>query len=163
MNSIDPKLQSAVWNRVMSGCSGTVSQEAAAPAQGALSARELLDMMQGEKNDCAVYRYFSRKACGRDARTFQAMADVKACHFQKLHTMYFLVAGECASLQAARPNCTTCMAEELRIRYNEELKAAAWYEAAAKRWPAMADEFRCMAAETMQMTREIRSMICRLL
>lgn len=178
MKPIDPQLQSAVWSRVMAGCHEGAPMPAAASAakehcasspraaeqvagiQADFPVADLLDMMQGEINDCAVYRYLSCKACGRDAKTLMNMADEKACHFQKLHTMYFLLTGKCISLKPVQPNCVSCLTDELRIRYQEELKAAAWYEAAAKRWPAMADEFCCMAAEETRQTKYLRSMIC---
>ena len=77
MQPIDPKLQSAVWGRVMAGCpaAGGGMQPA---GRETIPAEEVLQMMQMEKNDCAVYRYLVCRACGSEARTLRQMADDKA-------------------------------------------------------------------------------------
>lgn len=159
MQSIDPKLQNAVWNRVMSA-----NPEAAPAAAGTpefpISAPELLDMMQDEKNDSAAYRYLSCKACGCDAKTLRSISEEEACHFKKLHAMYFLVTGKCICMQAEKPDCTACLTEALRTHYSGELKGAAVYEDAAKRWPDMADEFRSMAGDETCHSKQMRAMIC---
>lgn len=192
MQSIDPKLQSGVWQRVMgasqteapTGPSAPTGPDATAipatpltPATptvpttpttpavpetpAVLSAEELLERMQHEKNDCAAYRYLCCKACGCDARTLRQMADDEACHFKKLHAMYFLITGKCVCLPPEKPDCTACLTDALRARYEGELAAAAQYEADARRWPDMADEFLCMAADETRHSKCVRAMICR--
>lgn len=168
MNSIDSNLQNTVWNRVMSGCGESECTQCAQHTQCAQDTRQdsmqtgdLLDMMQGEKNDSAVYRYLSSRVSGRDSRTFLSMAEDKACHFRKLQTQYFLMTGECAQIRAERPNCVSCLTDELRIRYHEEMKVVDWYEDAAKRWPDMKDAFCCMAEKARQHVCAIREMLDR--
>lgn len=160
MQPIDPKLQSAVWGRVMAGCpaAGGGMQPA---GRETIPAEEVLQMMQMEKNDCAVYRYLACRACGSEARTLRQMADDKACHVQKLHAMYFLETGKCVCLQPEKPDCTACLTEALRGRYETARKTADLYEKAAERWPDMSDEFLCMAADETRHSKCIRSMICR--
>ena len=157
MQPIDPKLQCDVWNRVRN--TGADPEQPAPPA--AICETELLQMMQAEKNDCAAYRYLACKACGKDAAILRQIAADEACHFKKLHGMYFLLTGKCVCLPPDQPDCTACLTEALRSHYEGERKGAAAYEAAAGRWPAMADEFYCMAEDETCHSKLIRSMICR--
>ena len=153
MQPIDPNLQSAVWSRVM----GTVTESG---GETAVTAEELLNWMQGEKDKCAVYRYLAGKACGREAAALRQMAADEACHFKKLHTMYYLLTGQCAALQAARPDCTACLSQSLRSAYQAERQDQLRYQKAADRWPAMADEFYAMSDDEDRHSRCIRSMLC---
>lgn len=155
MQPIDPKLQSEVWSRVK----GSGAPECA--GETVMTAEEVLCMMQNEKNDCAVYRYLATKACGRDAQELRRIAADEACHFKKLHAMYFLLTGKCVCLPSEKPECTACLTEALRARYAGERKGAMEYQKAAERWPAMADEFYCMAEDEDCHSKYIRSMICR--
>ena len=170
MQPIDPKLQNEVWSRVMGAnqpataadtVSDTVPEQPAETETAPLTDAELLTRMQHEKNDCATYRYLSCKACGCDARTLRQIADDEACHFKKLHAMYFLLTGKCVCLSPEKPDCTACLTDALRARYEGELAAAAQYEADARRWPDMADEFLCMAADETRHSKCVRAMICR--
>lgn len=166
MESIDPKLQNDVWRRVMGTAEAPAVPEAPAAPEAPetpsiLTAEELLTRMQQEKNDCATYRYLACKTCGCDARTLRQLADDEACHFKKLHAMYFLRTGKCVCLPPEKPDCTACLTDALRARYQGELAAAALYEDDARRWPDMADEFYCMAADEVRHSRCVRAMICR--
>lgn len=153
MQTIDPNLQSAVWGRVM----GTAPEQS---GETAITAEELLTWMQEEKDGCAVYRYLACKACGKEAATLRQMAADEACHFKKLHTMYYLLTGQCVAIQAARPDCTACLSQSLRAAYQGERQHQLRYQKAADRWPAMADEFYSMSAVEDGHSRSIRSMIC---
>ena len=153
MQTIDPNLQNAVWSRVM----GTAPDQS---GETAITAEELLRWMQGEKDGCAAYRYLACKACGKEAAMLRQMAADEACHFKKLHTMYYLLTGQCAALQAARPDCTACLSQSLRTAYQGERHDQIQYQKAADRWPAMADEFYAMSADEDRHSRCIRSMIC---
>ena len=154
MESIDPKLQSAVWNRVL----GT--EQNAQEGETAVTAEELLAWMQVEKDACARYRYLACKTCGRESVQLRRMAETELCHFRKLHAMYYLLTGSCVQLQAARAGCTTCVSESLRAAYQGERQAKRIYEQAAERWPAMADAFYTMAADEDCHSKQIRTMIC---
>ena len=155
MQSIDPKLQSAVWSRVQ----GTPCPEEAAKG-GVVSAEEVLQWMQDERDGCAVLQYLAGKACGKEAAQLRQMAARRACHYRKLHTMYYLLTGQCVHLTAAQPDCTACLSEALRTAYQEERQRKQRYEQAADRWPAMADEFYRMAADDDCNSRRIRAMLC---
>ena len=74
---------------------------------------------------------------------------------------YFLETGKCVCLQPEKPDCTACLTEALRGRYETARKTADLYEKAAERWPDMSDEFLCMAADETRHSKCIRSMICR--
>ena len=153
MQSIDPNLQSAVWGRVM----GTAPET---EGETAITAEELLNWMQGEKDGCAAYRYLACKARGKDAEALRQMAADEACHFKKLHTMYYLLTGQCVAIQANRPDCTACLSQSLRSAYQGERQDQLRYQKAAERWPAMADEFYAISADEDRHSRRIRSMIC---
>ena len=153
MQTIDPNLQSAVWGRVM----GTAPDQS---GETAVTAEELLTWMQAEKDDCAAYRYLACKTCGKEAAVLRQMAADEACHFKKLHTMYYLLTGQCAAIQAARPDCTACLSQSLRAADQDERQDQLRFQKAADRWPAMADEFYAMSADEDRHSRCIRAMIC---
>ena len=58
METIDPKLQSAVWNRVLG------AEQDAQEGETVVTAEEVLAWMQVEKDAWARYRYLSCKTCG---------------------------------------------------------------------------------------------------
>ena len=155
MQTIDPKLQDAVWSRVHGTSQAPDCGCAGVPAE------ELLQWMQEAKDACAIYRYLAGKACSREAGELRKMAADQACHFRKLHTMYYLLTGQCIHLTAARPDCTACLSESLRTAYQAEQCRKQRYAAAADRWPAMADEFLCMADDAEFHSCRIRAMLCR--
>ena len=155
METIDPKLQSAVWNRVLG------AEQDAQEGETVVTAEEVLAWMQVEKDACARYRYLSCKTCGQESAQLRKMAETELCHFRKLHAMYYLLTGHCVQVQAARAECTTCVSEALRAAYQGERQAKRLYEQAAERWPAMADEFYTMAADEDCHSKHIRSMICK--
>ena len=191
MQTIDPKLQSEVWRRVMGraepavatageadmSTDGTSSGTAAttttatpmaadaaandAGANGTLTAEAVLGLIQWEKDDCATYRYLARRACGCDATALLRMAEDAACHSRKLQAMYYLLTGKCTCPQPATPACAPCLTEALRERYDRAIAAAEAYRDAAKAWPAMSCEFLSMAEDEYCRSKQLYSMICR--
>lgn len=188
MQTIDPKLQSEVWRRVMGRAEpavatageadmttdGTSSGAASAAtpmaadttsgntgASGTLTAEAVLGLIQWEKDDCATYRYLARRACGCDAAALLRMAEDAACHSRRLQTMYYLLTGKCTCPQLATPACAPCLTEALRERYDRAIAAAEAYRDAAKSWPAMSCEFLAMAEDEFCRSKQLYSMICR--
>lgn len=156
MQCMDSTMQKAVWARVMA--TGDEAQNCPTPppqCPACITAQELLALMQDEKNDCATYRYLSCKSCGAEAKALKELSQEEACHFKKLHALYYILTGQCVCLDPAKPACTACLAVSLRERYEAELAGARAYEEAAAKWPDMAAEFRCLAEDERAHSRKL--------
>lgn len=139
MHTIDPNLQRSVWQRVLG--------HAAAPEDAGPEPEELLRFLEAERNGAAAYRSLSRRLWGRDAALLREIAGEARVHAQTLHAAYYAETGRRAELPPEGPFHFPSVPEALLAARNRERETAREYEAAAKRWPSLREDFQGMAED----------------
>ena len=134
-----------VWSRVMSAQAVPAAQMNAQTGSGSAAAdsltpEKLLELIQNERADSALYAHLSGRMKGRAQAMLREMARQEACHAKQFGAVYFLKTGKKACPGSPGAPCVTCINETLRQRYSEEHAAHEAYEALAKN----AGTHRCM-------------------
>lgn len=112
----------AVWQRVTAATEVTGSSYAAGADPAVL-----LDFISGEQQDSRVYQALACKLGGSDGVQLRRMAKEKACRAKRLAAAYFLLTGVRPCVRTLPFAAVTCPVEELRSRYEAELRDAEGY------------------------------------
>ena len=139
--------EEAVWQRVMA-----VSGEAPAcqmqprtqQAAGGLTQDHLMDLMHDELSDSCTYRALAGRSRGNVRRCLLQLAQEEQQHYRKLETIYFVMIGRRPCVDRPKVPCPTCLSEELRKRYEEELAGAARYDKLAQNAGSFASVLHCL-------------------
>lgn len=134
-----------VWSRVMSAQAVPAAQMNAQTGSGSAAAdsltpEKLLELIQNERADSALYAHLASRMKGRAQAMLRKMARQEACHAKQFGAVYFLKTGKKACPGSPEAPCVTCINETLRQRYSEEHAAHEAYEALAEN----AGTHRCM-------------------
>lgn len=134
-----------VWSRVMSAQAVPVAQMngqtgSGSAAADSLTPEKLLELIQAERSDSALYAHLAGRMKGRAQAMLREMARQESCHARQFGAVYFLKTGKKACPGRPEAPCVACINETLRQRYTEEHAAHEAYEALAEN----AGTHRCM-------------------
>ena len=159
MQTIDPALQKAVWERVLGHAPAKTENR---PEAGPPTA-ELLRFLEDERDGAAAYRRLSRRLWGQDAALLRRIAEEARMHCQVLHAAYFAETGQRANLAPQEPSSLPPAPEALLSARNREREKARTYEEAAKRWPSLSEDFQEMAEDKRRRAQCLHVLLGRLL
>lgn len=110
-------------------------------------AAEIAKIVCAEMADACFYRALAAALPAKERRCLLEIAQDENKHAKTLSAIYFLLQGQRLCPERPPRFCPSCLTEELRKRWREELAAAERYEKLAGQMPEFASTFRCLAAD----------------
>jgi len=141
--------EEAVWKRVMA--LSAEMPELPAPCRSkpdtGLTEAQVLELLQGELADACTYRILAQRAKGDLRRTLLGLSQAEQRHSRKLEAVYYLMTGKRPCPDRPKAPCVACLNEELRRRYEAEVKGAARYHKLADQAGSFSQTFHCLGLE----------------
>lgn len=144
METIDPRLQQSVWQRVR-GTQQPADVEGVAPS-------ELIRWMAEAKAAWERYRRLA-DAGGRAGPALRRLADGQAARCRQLRGLYVLQTGQKPPQLPPTPAASGSFTEQLRAAWRTEREMSRRDADAAERWPAAAPVFSALADGAGQRSR----------
>jgi len=141
--------EEAVWQRVMA--MSAEAPEMAAPrragADKELTEAQVLELLKEELEAACTYRVLAQRTKGNLRRCLLELARAEQQHSRKLEAVYYLMTGRRPCPDRPKAPCVSCLNEELRKRYDEEVKGAARYHKLAEKAGSFAQTVHCLGLE----------------
>ena len=114
----------------------------AAPAE--LTAEQVMELLQQELMDACTYRVLAGRVRKELRRCLLQLAREEQLHYRKLEAVYYLMTGNRPCPDRPKTPCIACTNEELRKRYQDEVKGAAHYHALAEKAGSFSSVLHCL-------------------
>jgi rubrerythrin len=159
---MNQKREAEVWERVVAA-----SAECPMPIKKAvpteLTARQVLELLQGELLDVCTYQTLAARVKKDARRCLWQLAQEERRHYRKLEAVYYLMTGQRPCPDRPKAPCMACTNEELRKRYKAEVEGAACYHAMAEKAGSFVSVFHCLGHEEDRHSRMILELLQRCL
>ena len=155
---MNQKREADVWERVMAAsaaCPMPVKRETPA----GMTPQQVMDLLQGELTDACTYRTLAMRVKKHARQCLMQLAQEERRHYRKLEAVYYLMTGQRPCPDRPRTPCMACTNEELRKRYQEEVKGAEQYHALAEQAGSFASVFHCLGNEEERHSRMILELL----
>ena len=150
----DLQKETRVWERIR----GAENER-----HGDVEAEEIRSLIRDELADESAYRTLAACLPQKERRCLLAIAHDESRHAKTLAAMYFLQQGRRVCPEPPPRLCVTCLCEELRKRYREELAGAEQYDALARRAGEFAPQITGIAEDERGHAQTILRLLQRLL
>ena len=155
---MNQKREADVWERVMAAsaaCPMPVKRETPA----GMTPQQVMELLQGELTDACTYRALAVRVKKHARQCLMQLAQEERRHYRKLEAVYYLMTGQRPCPDRPRTPCMACTNEELRKRYQEEVKGAEQYHALAEQAGSFASVFHCLGNEEERHSRMILELL----
>lgn len=150
----DLQKETRVWDRIRgaqdTGC-------------GELQAEEIKKRICDELADARAYRTLAACLPQKERRCLLAISQDESRHAKTLSAIFFLLQGQRFCPERPPQLCVTCLNEELRKRYREEISGAEKYDALSSRAGDFAPQLACIAEDERRHARTILGLLRRIL
>lgn len=157
--------EEAVWKRVMALSAEMpelpVSRQSK-PDTG-LTEAQVLELLMGELSDACTYQTLAQRTKGDMRRCLLRLSQEERQHSRKLEAVYYLMTGRRPCPDRPKAPCVACLNEELRRRYEDEVKGAARYHKLADQAGSFAQTFHCLGLDEERHSRMILHLLERCL
>ncbi len=137
------KREAEVWDRVMAA-------SAEAPCctkpkvQWGITSQQVMELLEHELEDACTYRTLAMRVKKPMRQTLLCLYREELNHYRKLEAVYYIMTGKRPCPDRPKAPCVACTNEELRKRYEEEVKNAEAYHCLAKSAGSFAPVFHCL-------------------
>lgn len=155
MQPLNEQQAQRVWSRVLRAQAVPAADVRPQPSDTpeppqtdtALTAQELLPLLEAAREACAVYAHLAARMSSRARQQLRAAARQQQSHARTLAALSFLLTGQKPRLGAPARPCVTCISQTLRERYMQELAEAERCAVLSARAGSFAEPLRTLAAQ----------------
>ena len=155
---MNQKREAEVWERVMAA-SAACPMPAKKTVPAELTAQQMMELLQGELLDACTYQTLGMRMKKHARQRLVQLAQEERRHYRKLEAVYYLMTGQRPCPDRPRTPCVACTNEELRKRYQEEVKGAEQYHALAEQTGSFASVFHCLGHDEERHSRMILELL----
>ena len=143
---MNQKREAEVWNRVLSA---SAEAPCCAPKkeQMNLTCQQVMELLEQELMDACTYKVLAMRVKKSIRQTLMCLAQEERRHYRKLEAVYYLMTGKRPCPDRPKAPCVACTNEELRKRYEEEVRGAAVYHGLANCAGSFESVFHCLGHE----------------
>ena len=105
---------------------------------------QVMDLLEHELQDVCTYQTLAARVRKNARSCLLQLAQEERQHYRKLEAIYYLMTGQRPCPDRPKPPCVACLNEELRRRYEIEVRGAMMYHQLAEQAGSFACTFHCL-------------------